>query len=541
MNQKVHKYAGYTLLGSLGQGGTANVFLAEKPGVGRVALKVLRLGGSNVQVKERFVREIQALKKLDHPRILKIYESGEDPEGRVWYTMEFSQKRSLEGVLAARLDRGGSLSLKECLALARGLAESLEYLHQKKVIHRDLKPDNLLVDEAFDLTVMDFGLAKDFDRSELTAEGMIMGTPRYMSPEQVQGKAVQEPSDVYQVGLILYRCLAAKLPLEDKSPFATAMRRMSEPIPPVSQARPDIPPGLERIVLKSLQFHPEERYPHMGAFREDLDCLDPQTGDLLPGRSMPGALAESSLGAGGRSGDPMERTFVRKAPPAREAPGNLGEDTDLRRRGEPRPEPDPGRRRLILAAAALAPALILGGLWLSKSPPSGPPKIEGLDFRMHQEKLSLSFQTDRLVRSHVRLDPPDGPFFPIAREATRIHAGQVDLPPGASFFQLVFEDPSGTRFELEPTELKAGSGGGLDFEDRGDRIRVRFQTEEDSTVELKYRRNQGPELKARTQATGGTQHVFEVRGLTPQDQVEVVLHQTFSSGRTRSTPPTALR
>jgi serine/threonine-protein kinase len=516
------EFAGYRLIEKLGVGGSAVVYRARRKGGNEVALKILHEDGVTEQMRVRFSREIDALGKLDHPKILKILDSGQVGE-RLWYAMEYSSKRSLEAVFLERHSGGGILTLSECFHLARGLGDSLGYLHSEKLVHRDLKPDNILVDETLDPTIMDFGLAKDQERSEMTAEGLILGTPRYMAPEQTQGQAADFSSDVYQVGLVLYRALTGKLPLEEKNPFATAMRRMREAIPPPSTVRPDIPPGLDRILLKALRFQYLERYPDMGVFAQELARLHPDTGELLPGESMPGAVAEKHPEAPAVPPRTQEVTLVggegfaracgntlpiRRASPTTSAGVNL----------PPRPV---SRVPLWILGLVLGGLGALGVLF-SGGPTAKPPKISGLEVRLKGEQIQIYFETDQPVRSFLRLDPPMGSLLPIQPQTSKLHARTLDLgQENPSQYQLVLETGRGKRFQLPSEELgEVGSerrylGLGIKERRQDERATVQFQTGEEAQCLLHYGSDESLDRLGKVQLTGGTHHVFELGPLEP--------------------------
>lgn len=523
------EFAGFRLVAKLGAGATAEVYRAQRPGEAEVALKILHEEGITDQVRVRFGREIQALERLDHPHILKVLASGCEGE-RLWYAMEFSSKRNLEEVFRERHARGGILEISEVLVLARGLADSLGYLHRSSVVHRDLKPENLLVDETLRPTLMDFGLAKDMERSEMTAEGMVMGTPRYMSPEQTRGMPAGPSSDVYQVGLILYRALTGKLPLEDKSPFATAMRRMNEAIPPPSTERPGVPPGLDRILLQALRFDAGERYQEMDGFASDLARLDPRTGALLPGQSMPGVTAERAP-----SRPPVgEATMVTRA----RGPlvSSLASDTHV-------PDPARGPSRGLVWGLGLGLGALLGaGLLMTRSAPGNEPtpEVRGLELRVRGEEVRVYFETDVPVRSFLRLDPPLGELLPVMTEASTLHARTLEMDQSdPSEYQLLLESRAGTRHELAPAALSesAGSGGGLGLgiqeRRQGDRVTLSFRTPEDSRCSVRYGPPGSLDSSGRAMVTGGTRHVFEIGPLPSGEEIRYRI-QVEAGGTTRT-------
>lgn len=556
----VQEFAGYRIESVLGEGGNAVVYLAERAGGGtKVALKVLRRQGRTADSVARFKREIAVLAGLDSPRFLPVLDSGVT-DGDLWYVMPYSRSESLEEVLKRRLGKGGTLELREVLNLGRTLADALAYLHDRGICHRDLKPDNLLVGEAMSVQVMDFGLAKALDHSELTAEGVIMGTPRYMSPEQVMGKEADARSDVYQAGLVLYRALTGSLPLEDKSPFATAMRRTREPVPPAVRANPITPPGLDRILLRALRSDPKERYRDGGELLGDLMRLDRTTGRLLPGADLPGLPAERTVGpepvpgvAAGGSRPAGTRALVRGSSaggPDPESRGAGGGRLDPETRPTPGKAPRrgggrttaavlvlgaPGPGRWVAATLGLAFGVAVALLAWSRAPGQGriassgtvPLAVEDLLVEPLPGRLEVSFRTSYPVRAGFRVG--EGPEVLISPVPTSDHVGAVDgLDPGAEVeWTLRLRDPADgpgappTSTLTDRVRIPTSGGGsgvrsafsGLRATREGDRIRVTVRTEDPSTCGLLV--GEGEDLGTRIEAatTGGKSHAFEVPAL----------------------------
>jgi serine/threonine-protein kinase len=254
----------------------------------RVALKVLdpelgRGGGP-----ERFLREIRVAARLDHPHILPVHDSGE-AGGLLWYTMPYVEGESLR----ARLDRAGPLPVAEAVRLTREVADALDYAHRHGVVHRDIKPGNVLL-SAGHARVADFGIAQALEAAagggdgateRLTGTGIMLGTPAYMSPEQAAGaRALDGRSDVYSLGAMLYELLAGEPPFTGPTPQAVIGRRFVESPPPVRQARPAVPAGVEEALLRALAREPADRFQTAAEFAQAL----PQS-ELEPGStSLPG-------------------------------------------------------------------------------------------------------------------------------------------------------------------------------------------------------------------------------------------------------------
>jgi eukaryotic-like serine/threonine-protein kinase len=263
----------YTIERELGHGGMAIVYLAhDVRHERRVALKVLRpelapsLGG------ERFLREIRLAAALQHPHILPLYDSGE-AGGHLYYVMPYVEGESLR----ARLEREGPLPVEEAVRYAREVAEALSYAHTHDVVHRDIKPDNILLSGGHAL-VADFGIARAINAAgglKLTETGMAVGTPAYMSPEQAMADAhVDGRSDIYALGCVLYEMLAGGPPFTGSSAQAIRARHSTEAVPPLRAVRPMVPEPVEGAIVKALAKTPADRFPTADAFAATLARAD---------------------------------------------------------------------------------------------------------------------------------------------------------------------------------------------------------------------------------------------------------------------------
>ncbi|MBX3467030.1 MAG: serine/threonine protein kinase [Planctomycetes bacterium] len=281
----------YQVLERVGDGGMGIIFKVLDPGSRRVvALKLLR-GDASKDAQERFQRETQAIARLRHPAIIKVHDVGQDERGRHFFTMDFVEGKEL-GEARKGLDRA------RFLEVVATVAEGLHHAHEQGIIHRDIKPQNIIIEASGAPRVADFGLARDLGRSSLTEEGDLVGTPLYMSPEQLRGDpdAIDRRTDVYALGVLLYEGLTDALPITAKS-FPELQARMASEAPERPSARrPDIPRALERIVLRALEKAPDDRYPTALALAEDLRAF--LRGDLV---AVPGPpLASSALRVGKR-------------------------------------------------------------------------------------------------------------------------------------------------------------------------------------------------------------------------------------------------
>jgi serine/threonine-protein kinase len=261
----------YRILGHVGSGGMADVYRAEDTHLGRpVALKLLyRRFAQDTEFVERFRREASSAAALQHPNVVSVYDRGEY-DGTYYIAMEFCEGASLKELISreAPMDPARAIDLTKKILLAARFA------HRRGVIHRDLKPHNVIISkdqsDEEDVKVADFGIARA-GASEITEVGAIMGTAQYLSPEQAQGHAVTEASDLYSIGVVLFEMLTGRPPFDGDSAVAIALKHVSEPAPSPREFRPEVPPALEAVVLKSLAKNPAQRYTDADSFIRDLE------------------------------------------------------------------------------------------------------------------------------------------------------------------------------------------------------------------------------------------------------------------------------
>jgi serine/threonine-protein kinase len=258
----------YRILRRLGSGGMADVYCAEDTHLGReVALKVLhRRFAQDQEFVERFRREAKSAAGLQHPNVVGVYDRGEH-EGTYYIAMEHLPGRTLKEIV----EQEAPLPQEQVISLGVQILRAAGFAHRHGVIHRDFKPHNVIVDDAGQAKVTDFGIARA-GASEMTETGSIMGTAQYLSPEQAQGHAVTAASDLYSIGVMLYEMLAGRLPFEGDSAVSVALKHLSEQPPPLSQFRPDVNPALESVVMAALAKDPARRWQSAEEFAAALEA-----------------------------------------------------------------------------------------------------------------------------------------------------------------------------------------------------------------------------------------------------------------------------
>jgi beta-lactam-binding protein with PASTA domain len=298
----------YRITGRIGTGGMADVYCAHDEHLGRdVAIKVLhRRFAQDQEFVERFRREASAAAGLQHPNVVGVFDRGEY-DGTYYIAMELLRGRTLKEIIGheAPLDQERALDIAVQILKAAGFA------HRRGIIHRDFKPQNVIVDDEDRVKVTDFGIARA-GASEITETGSIMGTAQYLSPEQAQGTAAEHSSDLYSIGVMLYEMLAGELPFTGDSAVAVALRHLTEPPPPLHTLRRDIHPELEAVVMQALAKDPRDRFQDADGFIAALEHVRPQLHMAQAGRDT----AQFTVVAG----VPPTDTFVGPPPPGYPVP-----------------------------------------------------------------------------------------------------------------------------------------------------------------------------------------------------------------------------
>lgn len=305
-----HKISQYSILEKIGEGGMGVVYLAEDIILGRhVAFKSLKISGSSEfnQYKTRFLREARFASNLNHPNIVSVYDYGETEEGVPYLVMEYVKGKNLSDIL-----RQKNLTVSQYIEIIKQIAKALSSAHEHGIIHRDVKPSNIFVNERGEVKVLDFGLAKLLDADSYnnrsfssatsdmftqTREGVFMGTPSYSSPEQLLGSSVDRRSDIFSLGAVLYECLSGQQAFGGKN-FADICAQVikEDPVPP-SKLNLSIAPGFDGVALKALSKKVENRYQTIDELIHDLETAQTNlpTYEFTVNSETPSARSENSI------------------------------------------------------------------------------------------------------------------------------------------------------------------------------------------------------------------------------------------------------
>lgn len=310
----------------------ADVYLAKDTHLGReVAIKILyKRYAQDEEFVARFRREAQSAAALNHPHIVSIFDRGE-ADGSYYIAMEYLEGKSLKEVIPE-----GGLEPARAIEIAVQILQALQFAHENDVIHRDIKPHNIVINGRGRVKVTDFGIALAGTAPAMTETGSIIGTAQYLSPEQAKGKAVEQSSDLYSMGVVLYEMLTGRVPFEGENPVAIALKHLSDiPVPPQALV-PRIPDNLNAVVMRALAKDPRDRYPTAEEFIADLERCQKNlpvaavaTADSAMTSVIPAgvaAAAGAALGAGADTAwaDSPDPTMVRQTPPGAGGQKGLG-------------------------------------------------------------------------------------------------------------------------------------------------------------------------------------------------------------------------
>jgi len=268
------KIGKYEIISILGKGAMGIVYKALDPDIDRqVAIKTIRFDlasetTDNEEIMQRFIREAQAAGRLSHPNIITIFDVGREKD-LTYIVMQFIEGPSLQRLIA----QGEKFSIQEITKIMDQVCGALDYAHQHGIVHRDIKPGNILLDNSRKPFICDFGVAR-VDTSTLTQSGTAVGTPSYMSPEQVMGKKVDKRSDIFSLGCIMYEFLTGRRPFEAESITTVIYKIINEEPPSLSEVKKGLPGGFEKIIGKALAKDPNDRYQDCNQLAMDLRNLD---------------------------------------------------------------------------------------------------------------------------------------------------------------------------------------------------------------------------------------------------------------------------
>lgn len=369
----------YELLRELGAGAMGSVHLAMDRQLNRrVALKFLHGSSWSDEALDRFFEEAAILARLRHPNVVDVLDHGDRYE-IPYIAFEYIDGPSLLGVIRDE----GPLPLERARRWARQLCEGVAHAHERGMLHRDLKSENVMVTELGDLKITDFGLALRGDRrQELTATGTIMGTPGYISPEQAAGRKALPASDQYSTAIIVFEMLGARLPFQGATVADMLMAHLKEIPPSVRRFRPDCPPDLADVIHRALAKTAEDRWPDVTAFGEALDrAFD---GAASPGENLLGTLPSSESAAPGRPGRASEGSPMRTAL----LKGSDGSGPGVRGKDSPSP-------RLLAPVLLSVLSLLLAGTWLWNAHRSDPLPRETLAVETGTHSARIRWQSSR--------------------------------------------------------------------------------------------------------------------------------------------------
>ncbi|MED5020205.1 Stk1 family PASTA domain-containing Ser/Thr kinase, partial [Paenibacillus chibensis] len=270
-----HELGGrYEIIERIGGGGMALVYKAHDLLLGRnVAVKVLRQQFvHDEEFIRRFRREAQSAASLSHPNVVSIYDVGQEDEVH-YIVMEYVEGHNLNEIIKER----APLQVDEAVRIASQICDALDHAHQNQIIHRDIKPHNILIGRNGRVKVTDFGIARAVTSTTITQTGSVVGSVHYFSPEHAKGVVTGEKSDLYSLGIVLYQMLTAQLPFLGESPISVALKHLQEEFEEPRKMNPLIPQSVENIILKSMRKNPQERYQSAKEMLHDLDtCLLPE-------------------------------------------------------------------------------------------------------------------------------------------------------------------------------------------------------------------------------------------------------------------------
>lgn len=312
----------YRIVEQLGQGGMAEVYKAYQSNLDRhVALKLMHPHLAETEdFRERFEREAKHVASLQHPNIIQVYDF-DVQDGLSYMVMEFVDGATLKTRLEELHAKDRTLPLDEAVSVLKDVAAALAYAHERGMVHRDVKPANVLLDRFGRVFLTDFGIAKILAGPDHTASGLVMGTPAYMSPEQGLGRAGDERSDIYSLGIMLYEMATGSIPYSADTPVAVMIKQINDPLPIPSRLRPELPSAIEAIILKAAAKDPAQRYQTAHELIVDLEAWESAQATRVAG--VPRALDAAASPQATVSPQAIAETVAIARPPVPARRGGL--------------------------------------------------------------------------------------------------------------------------------------------------------------------------------------------------------------------------
>jgi serine/threonine-protein kinase len=305
------KLGKYEVVERLGRGGMAEVYRAYHSSLDRfVAIKLLHAFlADDPEFKTRFEKEARNIARLKHPNIVQVYDFENDPDTESYFmVMELIDGETLKDVMGKLHDAGQPMSIAEALRITRQSAGALAYAHSQGMIHRDVKPANLMIDQEGRVILTDFGIAKIVTGIQFTASGGMVGTPAYMAPEQGLGEAGDERSDLYSLGVILFHLVTGQLPFEADTPLAIILRHLNDPIPSARALNPQVPLEVDQIIIKLMAKRPEDRYQNANELIAAIEAIERGERPYVDVRDMTPLLPMPAVGRRSDEGETRDLT-----------------------------------------------------------------------------------------------------------------------------------------------------------------------------------------------------------------------------------------
>ena len=437
----------YRIVEQIGRGGMAEVYKAYQPGLDRyVAIKVMHAFlADDKDFLARFQREAKLVASMRHSNIVQVHDF--DVEGGHSYmVMEFIDGETLKNRLQKLEEKDQWISIDEGVRIVLAVGSALKYAHRLGMVHRDVKPANVMVDKQGNVILTDFGIAKIFAggaQTQLTATGAMVGTPSYMSPEQGMGQAGDERSDIYSLGVMLYQFVSGRLPFEADTPLAVVIKHINDPLPMPRAINPEVPEPVERVILKAMAKNPDDRYQHVGDMLNDLKramgmSLDETPTDTLRARALPAGA--TAVATGSVTPFPM----AARAAASAKAPPVAG-PTVVSPQAPAKPAPKAGPN-LLLIGAGIAAVVLIAVIVVALIAASGGKGAAGVSATQTAQAIAAAQQTPTVATTTAPPPPlsPTPASFIGTIKVSNVRLRQSPSESAADFGLL----PQGTKLTV---------------------------------------------------------------------------------------------